>query len=360
VINTSGWADRGVGDIHDIHSYPGPAMPKPERNRAIVLGEFGGLGLPLAGHTWQDQDNWGYRNYKDKEELSAAYTKLIGALQEMVGKGLSAAVYTQTSDVEVEVNGLMTYDRKVIKFDPEYLKKINQGYLPPVISSRYAIFTDNAQISLFNEMKKGDIYYTTDGSVPDKNAKLYKKPIKISQSSTIKSITVYENGITSAVSEKSFNKVDLTAAIDREGFENGLKYGYYDKGITEWRKLPDFSTLKASNEGITEQLNIEKSASDEHFAMVFEGFVQVPKDGIYTFYSNSDDGTQLFIHGKLLVDNDYTHPMSEKSGDIALKKGKHPIRLTFFQGGGGKGLEVSYRGPGIKKREIPARALFHK
>jgi hypothetical protein len=94
--------------------------------------------------------------------------------------------------------------------------------------------------------------------------------------------------------------------------------------------------------------------------MKFEGFIEVPVDGIYTFYSNSDDGSKLFLHNKLLVDNDYTHPMTEKSGDVALKKGKHPIRLTFFQGRGGKGLKVNYRGPGVEKREIPAEVLFHK
>jgi beta-galactosidase/beta-glucuronidase len=126
----SGWADRKVGDIYDIHAYPGPAMPEPEEKRAVVLGEFGGLGLPLEGHTWQSSDNWGYRNYKNKEELKEAYTSLIRELQPMIGEGLSAAVYTQTTDVEVEVNGLMTYDRAVIKIDPENMQKINKAYLP--------------------------------------------------------------------------------------------------------------------------------------------------------------------------------------------------------------------------------------
>jgi beta-galactosidase/beta-glucuronidase len=124
---TSGWTDRKVGDIMDIHAYPGPAMPEPEEKRAIVLGEFGGLGLPLEGHTWQSKDNWGYRSYDSREKLLEAYTGLIKELMPMVKKGLSAAVYTQTTDVEIEVNGLMTYDRAVIKMDPEKLHKINRG-----------------------------------------------------------------------------------------------------------------------------------------------------------------------------------------------------------------------------------------
>jgi beta-galactosidase/beta-glucuronidase len=125
---TSGWTDRNVGDIRDVHAYPGPAMPEPEKERAIVLGEFGGLGLPLEGHTWQDKDNWGYKSFDSQEKLLEAYNGLINELMPMVGKGLSAAVYTQTTDVEIEVNGLMTYDRAVIKMDAEKLKKINRGY----------------------------------------------------------------------------------------------------------------------------------------------------------------------------------------------------------------------------------------
>ena len=70
VNNTSGWTDRGVGDVNDIHSYPGPAAPKPESNRAGVLGEFGGLGLPVRGHSWQDEKNWGYRSFANATDLT--------------------------------------------------------------------------------------------------------------------------------------------------------------------------------------------------------------------------------------------------------------------------------------------------
>jgi len=127
VDDASGWADRGVGDINDMHKYPGPGSPEPEQNRAIVLGEFGGLGLPVSGHTWQTEKNWGYRSFKDPATLTSAYTDLIVKLFPLIEeKGLSAAVYTQTTDVEIEVNGLMTYDREVIKMD---LKKVQEANL---------------------------------------------------------------------------------------------------------------------------------------------------------------------------------------------------------------------------------------
>jgi beta-galactosidase/beta-glucuronidase len=122
-----GWHELGVGDVHDIHDYPGPSSPKPESHRAAVLGEFGGLGLPLTGHTWQAEKNWGYRSFQTPEELTDAYLNLLGTLRQLIADpGLSAAIYTQTTDVEIEVNGLMTYDRAVIKMNAERVTAANR------------------------------------------------------------------------------------------------------------------------------------------------------------------------------------------------------------------------------------------
>jgi hypothetical protein len=134
VDQASGWKDEGVGDVQDIHSYPGPAAPPVEEKRAAVLGEFGGLGLPIKGHTWQDEKNWGYRTYTNQQELTDAYVTLLNNLRSLIARGLSAAVYTQTTDVEIEVNGLMTYDRAMIKMDAEKAADAARRlYLPPPV-----------------------------------------------------------------------------------------------------------------------------------------------------------------------------------------------------------------------------------
>jgi hypothetical protein len=130
VNNASGWADRNVGAVLDIHRYPGPGIPPLEGQRAVVLGEFGGLGLPLDGHTWVNRDNWGYRSYGTREELGQAYADLLYQLRPLIGEGLAAAVYTQTTDVEIEVNGLLTYDRAVEKLPPEVTALNAQVYGP--------------------------------------------------------------------------------------------------------------------------------------------------------------------------------------------------------------------------------------
>ncbi|MHB9008294.1 MAG: glycoside hydrolase family 2 protein, partial [Limisphaerales bacterium] len=115
VSNASGWTDRQVGDVIDLHMYPGPGSPPPEAARAAVLGEFGGLGLAIEGHTWT-QRTWGYQGMATRNGLTRRYVDLLRGAYELRDRpGLSAAVYTQTTDVETECNGLLTYDREIVK-----------------------------------------------------------------------------------------------------------------------------------------------------------------------------------------------------------------------------------------------------
>lgn len=128
----SGWQDRGVSDMHDIHSYPGPDMPEPEEDRAAILGEFGGEALVVEDHLWiQDFSRapGHYETSQSEDELFNTYEALLNELMELKEKGLAGAVYTQTTDVESEVNGIMTYDREVIKFDKQFLKELHQDLI---------------------------------------------------------------------------------------------------------------------------------------------------------------------------------------------------------------------------------------
>jgi beta-galactosidase/beta-glucuronidase len=131
LVNTaSGGNFVQVGHIVDLHNYPDPAMPDPElfgQKQVLVLGEFGGLGLPVENHTWQDKNNWGYQSFKNNQELFQRYAGMIGVLGQLIEKGLSAAIYTQTTDVEIETNGLMTYDRKVMKMPADSLRSVNEA-----------------------------------------------------------------------------------------------------------------------------------------------------------------------------------------------------------------------------------------
>ena len=125
----SGGNHRACGDILDLHNYPGPNMFLYDPQRVTVLGEYGGIGLPLENHLWWNKRNWGYVQFKNSDEVTAEYVKYADDLKGMVDRGFSAAVYTQTTDVEGEVNGLMTYDRKEIKINETAVKKANQAVI---------------------------------------------------------------------------------------------------------------------------------------------------------------------------------------------------------------------------------------
>lgn len=122
----SGGNHYETGDILDIHNYPDPVLAMLTGRRACVLGEYGGIGLALDGHLWETGRNWGYVQYKTSAEATDAYVKLAEKLLGLIPACYSAAVYTQTTDVEIEVNGLMTYDRKVVKLDAARVAEVNR------------------------------------------------------------------------------------------------------------------------------------------------------------------------------------------------------------------------------------------
>jgi len=125
----SGGNHRACGDILDLHHYPQPSMFLFDPQRVTVLGEYGGIGLALEGHLWWDKRNWGYVQFKNKDEVTAKYVEYAKMLQDLVKRGFSAAVYTQTTDVEGEVNGLMTYDRKEVKVVEPQVRAANQAVI---------------------------------------------------------------------------------------------------------------------------------------------------------------------------------------------------------------------------------------
>ena len=115
-----------TGDILDLHNYPDPKMVLYDPTRATVLGEYGGIGRKLEGHTWVKDQGWGYVEFDTEEKVTDTYVEYANKLYDMISQGFSAAVYTQTTDVEVELNGLMTYDRKVVKLNEKRLLEINR------------------------------------------------------------------------------------------------------------------------------------------------------------------------------------------------------------------------------------------
>ena len=166
INSVSGWADRKVSHIHDVHDYStNPGIPPLEEKRAVVLGEYGGLGLPIAGHTWIEQGNWGYGGLRqDTKQLFNDYEALNHKLHVLISKGMCAAVYTQTTDVEVEINGLMTYDRAVTKFDVDRLAAINNAlkFAPPTVKVVVPTSQEEGQQWKYTTEKPADDWMKSD------------------------------------------------------------------------------------------------------------------------------------------------------------------------------------------------------
>ena len=138
LINTaSGGNHRNCGDIIDFHNYPQPKRFFKEMSKINVIGEYGGLGLDISNHTWT-QKNWGYATYQTKQQITDVYVSFIYMIKELIEDGISAAIYTQTTDCEKEINGLITYDRKVIKIFEDKIKEANL-----MLINNYIKFIDN-------------------------------------------------------------------------------------------------------------------------------------------------------------------------------------------------------------------------
>jgi S1-C subfamily serine protease len=153
-------------------------------------------------------------------------------------------------------------------------------------------------------------------------------------------------------------ELPLAEPVEKKNVAAGLRFAAY-RG--QWQQLPDFDVLTPLATGTAERPSTAAHPpGGEFFGLRFSGLVEVPADGLYTFYTRSDDGSRLYIDDKLVVDNDGLHPAAESAGLMRLKAGLHPIVVTFFEATGDELLDVAWEGPGVKKQQIPPAAYFHR
>jgi len=214
-----------------------------------------------------------------------------------------------------------------------------------------ALVNDSVNISITSDVTEAHIYFTTDNSEPDSTSALYKAPFFVTKPTVIKAKAIL-NGY-----DQSFSKTNFIDFIDPKA--NGLTYNYYEG---EWMKLPDFSKFPVIKSGTVYKFSLDQIIpTKDEYALTFDGIIRIKNEGNYEFFIQSNDGSRLFIDNKLVVDHDGPHGADiEKTGKISLSKGNHPIRLQYFQAGGGMYLLVQYTGPGIDKQEVPAAVLFQK
>jgi hypothetical protein len=218
-------------------------------------------------------------------------------------------------------------------------------------------FADAELVGLKATPDDAEIRYTVDGSEPMPNSILYTSPITVDKSLTIKAKAFTKGGLSGYPLTVELTKLVSKPPEKTGKLLPGLSMNYYEGN---WQALPDFSKLKPLKNRITGKIEIPSFAHNENFAVVFTGYIDIQKDGIYYFSSNTDDGSRIYVGNTLVVDNDLSHGPTDVEGAIALKSGKYTIKIEFFQGGGGKLLEVNYAGPDIKKQRIGPNVLWHE
>lgn len=235
---------------------------------------------------------------------------------------------------------------------------IDRIMMPPKITLMNNYCLPGEEVTVQIESPGDEIRYTLDGSEPAKGSTLYSKPLKVDYSTTV-TAKAFAEEVESRPAIAMIKVIEwLEPQSAPENLNAGLNYRYFEKdGI--WHELPDFSQMQPAKTGVSASVKLGMEERDEHWGLVFEGFMKIDKKGLYTFYLNSDDGSKLFINDELIINNDKTHAETEKSGKAALKKGYYPIRIGFFENELSQVLEFKYSGPGIDKIEVHGSILFH-
>jgi alpha-L-fucosidase len=228
-------------------------------------------------------------------------------------------------------------------------------YEAPEIKSSSDIFVDQVEVSFKTEIRGAVIHYTTNGEEPAVTAPVANGALVLARSATVKAKCFLKDKPITETSVSSFQKVTPTSSVDISSPIPGLNCSVYEG---EWSNLPDFNSLRPTSSGVSKGIDISSKKGTNKYGFVFDGFIQVPRDGVYNFYISSDDGSELFIDGNGLIDNDGLHGMVEKNQQTALAKGFHSIKILFFQKSGGDDLQVAWEGPGFKKITIPASVFF--
>ena len=215
-------------------------------------------------------------------------------------------------------------------------------------------FYPNCKVAIDCGSRAVSIRYTTDGTEPTAQAKKYSRPIKLTETTTLKCRAF--KGSTPLTPTAAREYVRLVAKEPKPvmNLKPGLKYSVYHG---TWDTIPDYTNLTPVKSGVTANIDIAVRDVDDFLSIVYEGYITIDKEGLYIFALDSDDGSKLYIDDEVVVDNDGMHSPTAKQGSVALKAGVHSIRVEFIQGEGGLMLDASYAPPGSALQAIPSGIL---
>lgn len=227
------------------------------------------------------------------------------------------------------------------------------------------VFVEKHTVVIESDFPEVPLRYTLDGTDPDSGSTLYEGPISLLKTSTLKvRYCSRDNQYLGPVISRIYTQTTPLppAKVNDKSMEKGLRYTYFEGDFSE--KLPDFEQLTPIDYGIA--LNSAPNLIGEknnmrfnQYALRFEGWIDIPEDGIYTFFTSSDDGSKLYLHGQEIVNNDGSHRNQMSKGFIALKKGWAPIRIDYFQYNERQSLNIGMTTPDGKRKDLSFEALWH-
>ncbi len=329
-----------------------------EKTMFIVSADHGGLGFGHGGESLAEMEipfilyGAGIKKGYEIEETvyqfdnapTVAYAMGLQMPQAWIGRPVKGAFIGNEAPK-------LTYKRKVQIAQPKILP--NAGHFEPAGGVFKA---DSVAVVMQNPNNVGEIRYSIGNDVPTtENSQAYQDTFYLKRTTIIRAGIFQNDRLVSTLAEGSFRIVPKSK-------EDPVKFEVYQ--VSGMVKLPDFSSLTPIHDGFATEYSHKQALGDglpqEQVAVVFESFLEVHEEGTYRFFTNSDDGSKLYVNGTEIVDNDGDHGIRERSGSLDLFQGKHLVRVEFFNGGGGYHLDVKYSGPNIPKQIIPANQLYRK
>lgn len=228
-------------------------------------------------------------------------------------------------------------------------------HAPLILPIGGASFYDQQQVTLQPPTPNASVRYTTNGAAPTAASPLYHDPFTVKTTTTVQAQAFTAKTPTGQVSAATFTRLIPLSAQTPANTTPGLTYSYFEG---TFQSVADLKGPPAAS-GTLPNFTLTPHKRDLNFGLTYEGYIDIPTTGLYTFGTASDDGSTLAIDGQTVVDNDGLHGPDPATGQIALKSGKHRIQASYFQGSGDYSLHVTWQGPNLPTQDIPASALSH-
>ncbi len=352
-------------------TYIGASTYTTESVNLVPLYEQYGVDFCLFGHTHVYERTWPIFENRVNMKNGVVYINSGGAGGGLEDFDPTRSWFSHKMFADHHYTTFAIFDRTMVfkaidhegrLFDTFQLEKPEDGSTanrvlqppPPMITVDKLVFGDEANISMEALEKDYSIYYSLDGSEPNQKSTRYSAAFKLKKSTQLRARAYTADGRASRVVSRSLKQMNALPAVNPGKTERGLNYSYY--GFAEdLEKLPDFSQLKAKKTGVQQTVNETEcnNTKEDLWGLVLDGFVELDESRTYRFFTRSDDGSKLYIDGELVVDNDGDHGAFWQYGDIILEKGKHALKIEYFESHHGQMLRAGYLVDGERRPFTP-------